>query len=45
MGDLLEINQDNLLLRGGVVLVLSGLAFKIGAAPFQIWVPDVYHGS
>lgn len=45
VGDLLEINQDNLLLRGGVVLVLSGLAFKIGAAPFQIWVPDVYHGS
>jgi NADH-quinone oxidoreductase subunit N len=28
-----------------VVLVVSGIAFKIGAAPFQIWVPDVYHGS
>lgn len=42
---LLEINPENLLLRAGVVLVLSGIAFKIGAAPFQIWVPDVYHGS
>lgn len=38
-------NPDHLLLRAGVVLVLSGMAFKIGAAPFQIWVPDVYHGS
>ena len=42
---LLEENQGHLLLRSGVVLVLSGIAFKIGAAPFQIWVPDVYHGS
>ena len=29
----------------GIVLVLSGLAFKIGAFPFQIWVPDVYQGA
>ena len=45
LGILLETNQNNLLLRSGVVLVLAGIAFKIGAAPFQIWVPDVYHGS
>ena len=32
-------------LRAGVVLIIAGIAFKIGAAPFQIWVPDVYHGS
>jgi NADH-quinone oxidoreductase subunit N len=42
---LLEENQGHLLLRAGIVLVLSGIAFKIGAAPFQIWVADVYHGS
>ncbi len=24
---------------------MSGLAFKIGAFPFQIWVPDVYQGA
>ena len=26
-------------------MVLAGLFFKIGAFPFQIWVPDVYQGS
>jgi len=41
----LEDNPDNFVLRAGVVLILSGIAFKVGAAPFQIWVPDVYHGS
>jgi NADH-quinone oxidoreductase subunit N len=29
----------------GIVLVLVALAFKIGAVPFQIWVPDVYQGA
>ena len=27
------------------MLVLSGIAFKIGAFPFQIWIPDVYQGA
>ena len=45
VGDLLFHNPDNLFLRGGVVLIIAVLAFKIGAAPFQIWVADVYHGS
>lgn len=45
LGNLLEENQDNLLLRTGIVLIVAGIAFKVGAAPFQIWVPDVYHGS
>ena len=45
ISNLLESNPDNLLLRAGVVLIIAGIAFKIGAAPFQIWVPDVYHGS
>ncbi len=43
--DLLSENPEHPLLRSGVVLVLIGIAFKVGAAPFQIWVPDVYHGS
>jgi NADH-quinone oxidoreductase subunit N len=38
-------NPGNLLARAGVVLVLSGVAFKVGAFPFQIWVPDVYQGA
>jgi len=27
------------------LLILSGIAFKIGAFPFQIWIPDVYQGA
>ena len=29
----------------GFVLFLVGLAFKIGAVPFHMWIPDVYEGS
>ena len=29
----------------GVVFIVAGLAFKFGAAPFHMWVPDVYHGA
>ena len=36
-------NQIGLLF--GVTLVLVGLGFKIAAAPFQFWVPDVYQGA
>lgn len=41
----LMVNPDNLLASLGIVLVLAGVAFKIGAVPFQIWVPDVYQGA
>jgi NADH-quinone oxidoreductase subunit N len=36
-------NQPGLLFGG--LLVLIGLGFKIAAAPFQFWVPDVYQGA
>jgi len=29
----------------GVVFLVAGLAFKLGAVPFHMWVPDVYQGS
>ena len=29
----------------GLVFVVAGLAFKLGAVPFHMWVPDVYHGA
>ncbi|MFU8805029.1 MAG: NADH-quinone oxidoreductase subunit N [Bradymonadaceae bacterium] len=29
----------------GVVLILSGFAFKVAAVPFHFWTPDVYEGS
>jgi NADH-quinone oxidoreductase subunit N len=34
-----------LLLQAGVLLVLVAFAFKIGLAPFHLWVPDVYEGA
>jgi NADH-quinone oxidoreductase subunit N len=33
------------LLRLGFSLILIGLGFKVAAAPFQIWTPDVYEGA
>jgi NADH-quinone oxidoreductase subunit N len=33
------------LLSLGVVFMLVGIAFKFGAAPFHMWVPDVYQGA
>jgi NADH-quinone oxidoreductase subunit N len=29
----------------GVVFLVAGLAFKLGAVPFHMWVPDVYQGA
>ena len=29
----------------GVVFVVAGLAFKLGAVPFHMWLPDVYQGT
>jgi NADH-quinone oxidoreductase subunit N len=36
---------DKQVLVFGVVFVVAGLAFKLGAAPFHMWVPDVYQGA
>ncbi|MDR2155695.1 MAG: NADH-quinone oxidoreductase subunit NuoN [Burkholderiaceae bacterium] len=36
---------DHQVLVFGVVFVVAGLAFKFGAAPFHMWIPDVYHGA
>ena len=38
-----QINKPVLIL--GVVFVVSGLGFKLGAVPFHMWVPDVYQGA
>jgi NADH-quinone oxidoreductase subunit N len=29
----------------GLVFVVAGLAFKFGAVPFHMWIPDVYQGA
>jgi NADH-quinone oxidoreductase subunit N len=40
-------NQANIpaMFSIGLLLMFVGLAFKVGAAPFHFWVPDVYEGS
>jgi NADH-quinone oxidoreductase subunit N len=36
---------ENMILTLGLVFVLVGIAFKLGAVPFHMWVPDVYEGA
>ncbi|WP_274585264.1 NADH-quinone oxidoreductase subunit NuoN [Neisseria leonii] len=36
---------NGLLLLLGTVFVVAALAFKLGAVPFHMWVPDVYQGA
>lgn len=40
-------NAENLpaFFYGGIIMLLVGLLFKISAAPFHFWAPDVYQGS
>ena len=41
-----SFNKNNFLLSSfGLILILSGLAFKLSAAPFHMWTPDVYEGA
>lgn len=35
----------NIMLVFGLVFIVVGIAFKLGAVPFHMWVPDVYEGS
>src|SRR5690606_9967194 len=37
--------EDRVLLLTGTVFVVVGIAFKFGAAPFHMWLPDTYHGA
>jgi NADH-quinone oxidoreductase subunit N len=38
-------STDKNILVFGLVFLVAGMAFKLGAAPFHMWVPDVYQGS
>jgi NADH-quinone oxidoreductase subunit N len=40
-----DTNPKNPVLILGLVFIVAGLAFKFGAVPFQMWVPDVYQGA
>lgn len=37
--------SDDLVLVFGVVFLVVGIAFKFGAVPFHMWIPDVYEGA
>jgi len=37
--------SDDILLTFGLVFVVVGIAFKFGAVPFHMWIPDVYEGA
>ena len=41
----IESDANNILLVFGLVFILVGIAFKLGAVPFHMWVPDVYQGA
>lgn len=36
---------ENVALMLGLAFILVGVAFKLGAVPFHMWIPDVYHGA
>jgi len=43
-----KINLDDtnrMFLVYGMIFMIIGIAFKLGAAPFHMWVPDVYQGA
>lgn len=40
-----ELASEPALVVLGMLLLLAGFLFKIGAAPFHMWVPDVYEGA
>ena len=42
---LVKQSEMNIGLVFGLVFLVVGLAFKLGAVPFHMWVPDVYHGA
>jgi len=40
-----ELGAQQLGLVFGLVFLIAGVAFKFGAVPFHMWLPDVYHGA
>jgi NADH-quinone oxidoreductase subunit N len=42
---IVEGRANKTVLVFGLVFLVSGIAFKLGAVPFHMWIPDVYHGA
>jgi NADH-quinone oxidoreductase subunit N len=45
LGRMDDADPSSNLLKLGLSLILIGIGFKVAAAPFQIWTPDVYEGA
>ena len=49
IGDVIAAVQsgqsNTTILKFGLVFVVAGIGFKLGAVPFHMWVPDVYQGA
>ena len=41
----MTLPSANIMLVAGMLLMMTGFAFKIAAAPFHMWTPDVYEGA
>jgi NADH-quinone oxidoreductase subunit N len=41
----IDIENPSALALAGLALLMVGLGFKVAAAPFHVWVPDVYQGA
>lgn len=40
-----DLDNSNALALAGLALLIVGLGFKVAAAPFHVWTPDVYQGA
>ncbi len=45
VADFSAASPHRTLLAFGLVFLVAGIGFKLGAAPFHMWLPDVYHGA
>src|SRR6266478_348991 len=45
LDQMVDADASSTLLKLGLSMILIGLSFKVAAAPFQIWTPDVYEGA
>jgi len=42
---MMSLPSANIMLLAGMLLMITGFAFKVAAAPFHMWTPDVYEGA
>lgn len=38
-------DEINIMVLGGIIMIVAGLGFKLSLAPFHLWTPDVYQGA